>query len=53
MSDVAGVARGFAPKNHVLRLRQRETKARDSYPKRMSGFGMEGWEERKEMMVWA
>jgi hypothetical protein len=25
----------------------------DSYPKRMSGFGMEGWEERKEIMVWA
>jgi hypothetical protein len=25
----------------------------NSYLKRMSGFGMEGLEERKEMMVWA
>ena len=23
------------------------------YPKITSGFGMEGWEERKEIMVWA
>jgi hypothetical protein len=25
----------------------------NSYPKMMSGFGIEGWEERKEMIVWA
>jgi hypothetical protein len=30
-----------------------ETKARELYPKRTSGIGIEGWEERKEMIVWA
>ena len=38
----------------MLRLRLREKqRLENSYPKRMSGFGMEGCDERKEMMVWA
>lgn len=44
-----------APGNHSFGTAPLETgkEPGTSHPKMMSGFGMEGWEERKEMMVLA
>ena len=43
----------MVPKIRITTLPRGKTKGRGLYPKRTSGFGMEGWEERKKVMVWA
>lgn len=44
-----------APRNHSVGTAPLEAGKRPetSHPKIMSGLGMEGWEERKEIMVLA
>jgi hypothetical protein len=37
----------------ILSPLKRKQRVKNSYPKRMSGLGVEGLEERKEMIVWA
>lgn len=43
----------MVPQNTDYDPAKGKTKGRGLYPKRISGFGMEGWEERKKVMVWA
>lgn len=41
------------PKNSARKPPKGAKRLENYYPKRMSGLGIEGWEEKKEMMVWA
>ena len=41
------------PKNMSTAPLKGKQMLENSYPKRMSGFGIEGLEERKEIIVWA
>ena len=53
MRNVSGVVGVSTPKNMYYGSAKGKQMLENSYPKRMSGFGIEGWEERKEMIVWA
>jgi hypothetical protein len=45
---------GFLFPNNIYNdSAKRKQRLENSYPKRTSGFGTEGWEEGEEMTVWA